>query len=77
MTSFVATFPVSNPRYALFLMMDEPKASKETAWFATSGWNTVPTAGEIISAIAPQLNVKANYDLNEKRAQLIEASYSR
>ena len=77
MTSFVATFPVSNPRYALFLMMDEPKASKETFGFATSGWNTVPTAGEIISAVAPQLNVKANYDLNEKRAQLIEASYSR
>ena len=77
MTSFVATFPGSNPRYALFLMMDEPKASKETFGFATSGWNTVPTAGEIISAVAPQLNVKANYDLNEKRAQLIEASYSR
>ncbi len=77
MTSFVATFPVSNPRYALFLMMDEPKPSAETANFVTSGWNTVPTAGEIISAIAPQLNVKANYDLNEKRAQLIEAAYSR
>lgn len=77
MTSFVATFPVSKPRYALFLMMDEPKPSKETFGFATSGWNTVPTAGEIITAIAPQLNVKANYDLNEKRAQLIEASYSR
>ena len=76
MTSFVATFPVSHPKYALFVMMDEPKASKETFGFATSGWNTVPTAGEIISAIAPQLNVKANYDLDEKRAQLIEASYT-
>ena len=77
MTSFMATFPVSNPKYALFLMMDEPKASKETFGFATSGWNTVPTAGEIITAIAPQLNVKANYDIDDKRAKMIEASYNR
>ena len=77
MTSFMATFPVSDPKYALFLMMDEPKASKETFGFATSGWNTVPTAGEIITAIAPQLNVKANYDIDDKRAKMIEAAYSR
>lgn len=76
MTSFVATFPVSQPKYALFVVMDEPKASKETFGFATSGWNTVPTAGKIIEAIAPQLNVKANYDLDEQRSKLIEASYS-
>ena len=30
-TTFEATFPVSNPRYSLLLMMDEPKATKE-AW---------------------------------------------
>ncbi len=77
MTSFIATFPVSNPQYALFLMMDEPKASKETFGFATSGWNTVPTAGEIITAIAPQLNIKANYDIEDKRSKMIEAAYSR
>lgn len=77
MTSFIATFPVSAPKYALFLMMDEPKASKETFGFATSGWNTVPTAGEIITAIAPQLNIKANYDLDDRRSKMIEAAYSR
>lgn len=76
MTSFVATFPVSQPKYAFFLMMDEPKASKETYGFATSGWNTVPTAGDIIQAIAPQLNLKANFDLDDKRKKMIEASYS-
>ena len=78
MTSFLATFPASNPQYALFLMMDEPKATKETWGFVTSGWNTVPTAGKIISTIAPQLNIKANYDLEEQRRnRIIEAAYGR
>ncbi len=77
-TTFVSTFPVSHPQYALLVMMDEPKGSKETWGFTTSGWNSVPTAAKIISAIAPQLNVKANYDLDEARqARIIEASYTR
>ncbi len=75
-TTFVATFPVSAPQYALLLMLDEPKATKETWGFVTSGWNTVPTAGKLIEALAPQLNVPANYDLDELRQnRIIEASY--
>ena len=72
----MATFPVSAPQYALLLMLDEPKATKETWGFVTSGWNTVPTAGKLIEALAPQLNVPANYDLDELRQnRIIEASY--
>ena len=77
-TTFVSAFPISNPKYALLLMLDEPKPIKETWGLVTSGWNTVPTAGKIIEAIAPQLNLKANYDLDELRAnRIIEASYNR
>ena len=77
-TTFVSTFPASEPKYALLMMMDEPKATKDTWGFVTAGWNTVPTAGKIIKAIAPQLNLKANYDIDElRKARIIEASYSR
>lgn len=77
MTSFLATFPVSDPKYALFLMMDEPKATKETWGFVTSGWNTVPTAGKIIAAIAPQLDLPANNDIDEsRRERIINAAYT-
>ena len=59
-------------------MLDEPKATKETWGFVTSGWNAVPTGGKIITAIAPQLNLKANYDLDEMRKnRIIEASFER
>lgn len=75
-TTFVSAFPISDPKYALIVMLDEPKPLKETWGFVTSGWNTVPTASKIITAIAPQLNLKANYDLDELRnARIIEASW--
>ncbi|MBR1605215.1 MAG: penicillin-binding protein 2 [Alphaproteobacteria bacterium] len=76
-TSFLATFPVSDPKYALYLMLDEPKPIKETWGFVTSGWNTVPTAGKIITAIAPQLDLPANNDIYESRHErIINAAYT-
>ena len=75
-TTFVSAFPISDPTYALIVMLDEPKPLKETWGFVTAGWNTVPTASKIISAVAPQLNLKANFDIDEQRRQrIIEASY--
>ncbi|MDR1025820.1 MAG: hypothetical protein LBL47_00320, partial [Lactobacillus sp.] len=75
MATFVSTFPASNPKYALLVTMDEPKSTKDTWGFVTSGWNAVPTASKIIETIAPMLNVKANYDLDEvRKARIIEAS---
>lgn len=77
-TTFISAFPISNPKYALLVMLDEPKAIKETWGFTTSGWNAVPTGAEIITAIAPQLNVPANYDLDEKiNNRIIEAAFGR
>ena len=77
-TTFISAFPISDPKYALLVMMDEPKATKETFGFSTAGWNSVPTASEIIAAVAPQLNVEANYDLDEMRHnKIIEAAYGR
>lgn len=77
-TTFISAFPISDPKYALLVMMDEPKATKETFGFSTAGWNSVPTASEIISAIAPQLNIPANYDLEERRNnKIIDAAFGR
>jgi len=56
-TSFVAAFPVHQPRYVIVVVLDEPKGTKETYNFATAGWNAAPTAGTIIAKIAPMLGV--------------------
>lgn len=76
MTSFLSAFPMNNPQYALLVVMDAPKATKETWGFVTSGWNAVPTGGRIIEAIAPQLNIQADFDI-EKQRQNVKAAYIR
>ncbi len=72
MTSFVSAFPVSDPKYALMVVIDAPKPLKETYGFVTSGWNACPTGGKIISRIAPQLNIQPNFDLNTQRKKILK-----
>jgi cell division protein FtsI (penicillin-binding protein 3) len=69
MASFIGAFPMENPRYAIFVMLDEPKATPETYGFATSGWNAVPTAAKIIERVAPILDVAPMFT-EEDRAKL-------
>ena len=76
MATFISAFPESNPQYALIVVMDDPKASKETYGFTTAGWNAVPVSKNIITAIAPQLNIKADFDL-EKQKSIVDAAYKK
>ena len=70
--SFVSIFPSSNPKYVLFVLLDEPKPNKDYIynyrdgsgfkykgnWRNTSGWTTVEIAGNIIEKIGPILATK-------------------
>lgn len=51
MTTFVGNFEYNGTDYAILVMLDSPKASKETFGYNTAGWNAVPVAGEIIEEI--------------------------
>ena len=57
LNSFAGAFPMHDPRYAVVVTLDEPKGLQSTWGLTTSGWNVAPTAGEIIAAIGPMLNV--------------------
>jgi len=60
-SSFISFFPIDEPKYAVFILLDEPKALEETrVWGRTAGFNAVPITKEIITNIAPILGVKSN-----------------
>jgi cell division protein FtsI (penicillin-binding protein 3) len=76
LNSFIGAFPMDSPRYAIIVMLDEPKATPETHGFATAGWNAVPTAGKIIERIAPLLGVRPVFTQEdiEKLAKLAKTA---
>jgi cell division protein FtsI (penicillin-binding protein 3) len=74
LTAFTGILPADNPRYQVLIMLDEPQALKETYGFITSGWNAVPTAGNVISRIAPLLGIEPRFDLPPPDRLILAAS---
>ncbi|WP_083507785.1 peptidoglycan D,D-transpeptidase FtsI family protein [Aureimonas frigidaquae] len=62
MTSFMGVLPANDPKYLMLVILDEPKGSKETYGFRTSGWNAVPAGGRIFERILPLLHLSPTYD---------------
>jgi cell division protein FtsI (penicillin-binding protein 3) len=56
-SSFCGIFPIDDPQYLVFIMMDEPHGNKASAGFATGGWTAAPAVGKVIARIAPLLGV--------------------
>ncbi len=68
--AFVGAFPMNAPRYALYVMVDEPKPNARSHGYATAGWVAAPAAGMVIRSIAPILGMAPETD----RAAEIQAS---
>jgi cell division protein FtsI (penicillin-binding protein 3) len=75
LASFIGAFPMNRPRYAIIVMLDEPKPTKNTFGFATAGWNAAPTTGTIIERIAPLLGVTPKYTKEDK--DKLESQYKK
>jgi cell division protein FtsI (penicillin-binding protein 3) len=74
MTTFMAIMPADQPRYLLFIILDEPQPTPETHGFATSGWNAAPTAGKVIARIGPLLGLEPRLDLPPADRLILAAS---
>ncbi len=55
--AFMSVFPMNAPRYAVYMMLDEPHATKATYGYATAGWVVAPAAGKVIARIGPMLGM--------------------
>ncbi|MBR0697139.1 penicillin-binding protein 2 [Bradyrhizobium lablabi] len=74
LNSFTAIMPSDDPKYQILVMLDEPQALPETHGFITSGWNAVPTGGNVIARIAPLLGVEPRFDLPPSDRLILAAS---
>ncbi|MDR1475667.1 MAG: penicillin-binding protein 2 [Holosporales bacterium] len=57
MCFFIGAFPTDQPKYLIFIMLDEPKANRNTFGFAAAGWNAAPVASRVIKRIGSILNI--------------------
>ncbi len=57
LSSMIAAFPMTGPRYIVYAMLDTPHADKTTFGFTTGGWTAGPAVKRIISRIGPMLGV--------------------
>ncbi|MEZ5923487.1 MAG: penicillin-binding protein 2 [Hyphomicrobiaceae bacterium] len=57
LSSFLAVFPASAPRYVTYVMLFEPKATEASHGQRTAGMNASPTTARLIERIAPLLGL--------------------
>ena len=57
-SSFVAAFPMNDPRYVVLAVLDEPKGTEQTFGYATGGWVAAPTVSRVISQMAPIVSIE-------------------
>jgi cell division protein FtsI (penicillin-binding protein 3) len=72
LSSFVATFPIHKPKFAVFVMVDEPKGNKSSFGYATGGWVAAPAVRRIIERAAPLLGVLPKDEMSPKIRQILE-----
>lgn len=58
---FASAFPLDNPRYAMFILIDEPEAENAQSG-RTAGWNAGEVSGRVVARIAPMLGIQPNTD---------------
>ncbi len=63
LASFVGVFPISKPKYLVYVIFDRPNAM-----FNTGGMVAAPVAGRVIKNIAPMLGVRP-FEYGEQKAE--------
>jgi cell division protein FtsI (penicillin-binding protein 3) len=57
---FASAFPLDNPRYAMVIMVDEPKAENPQSG-TTAGWNAGTLTGRVVQRVAPMLGIAPDF----------------
>ena len=55
-SSFLGAFPIDEPQYALFIVVDEPKPREDSFGYATCGWVAAPAFKNIVERVGPLMS---------------------
>jgi cell division protein FtsI (penicillin-binding protein 3) len=58
---FTSAFPLDDPRYAMVILVDEPRNENEQSG-RTAGWNAGEATGRIIQRVAPMLGISPDFN---------------
>ena len=70
-TSFAGVFPMDEPRYAMVMMLDDPKPTAKTFGFHTAAWNIGPAYSRTVSRIAPMLGVRPDMHRDANMSEVL------
>jgi cell division protein FtsI (penicillin-binding protein 3) len=56
-SAFICVFPMNKPKYAVYMMLDDPHGNASTGFYSTAGAVSAPMAGKVIARIAPMLGM--------------------
>lgn len=71
---FTGVFPVNDPKYAILVMVDEPKGTKASYGYATGGWVSAPVVGRVVQRMGPLLGMKPDFLYDNARVDAMWAS---
>lgn len=74
-SSFIATAPSINPRFVVFVFLDDPKGIKETFGFATGGFTAAPVVGNIISRVGSLYGIQPFDEDDEDIKNMMHVDY--
>ena len=61
-SSFVGVFPMSEPKYLILVVLDEPKGKNSAVSQNTGGWVAAPVVGNVIRRIGPMEGIAPMLD---------------
>lgn len=75
-SSFIGVVHAHDPKYLIYITLDEPKGTAQTFGFATGGWTAAPLAGNIISKMCVLYGIEAIDDDDYKIHNMLHIDYS-
>ncbi|QCE33971.1 penicillin-binding protein 2 [Acetobacteraceae bacterium] len=60
-TAFAGAFPMNDPKYSVYIMLDAPQGNESTHGYQTAGWIAAPVFSKIVLRIAPMLGIYPNF----------------